>query len=60
MNATNGAPNGTYSILMTTNVTLAVTNWTPVSVGATFNGSGNFSGVLIPMTNAKSFYLLRQ
>ena len=57
---TNGAPNGTYYVLTSTNLALPVANWTRVSTNA-FSSSGTFS-----VTNAinpavgQQFYLISQ
>jgi autotransporter-associated beta strand protein len=61
LNATNGAPNGIYAVLTSTNVALPLASWTPIILGGAFDASGNFTGILIPMTNgAKSFYSIKQ
>jgi hypothetical protein len=49
---------GTYSVLTTTNLTVARTNWTVLSSGS-FDGSGNFSVTNATGTNSQSFYTLR-
>jgi hypothetical protein len=49
---------GTYSVLTTTNLTVAITNWTVFSSGS-FDGSGNFSVTNASATNNPSFYMLR-
>jgi len=42
LNATNGAPNGPYTVLSTTNLTLPLSSWTTVNTG-NFDGNGNLS-----------------
>ena len=57
---TNGWPNGTYELLMSTNMVLSLTNWTAIATN-TFDSNGNFS-----LTNGinpdepRQFYLLLQ
>lgn len=60
LSGTNGTPNGTYTIVASTNVALALSSWTPILTN-TFNGSGYFSNS-IPVTNTvpKDFFLLKQ
>ena len=60
LSGTNGAPNGAYTIVASTNVALAVSSWTPVATNL-FDGSGNFSNS-IPVTNTvpQDFFLLKQ
>ena len=60
LSGTNGTPNGTYTIVASTNVALARASWTPILTN-TFNGSGYFSNS-IPVTNTvpKDFFLLKQ
>jgi hypothetical protein len=49
---------GTYSVLTSTNLTLALTNWTVLTNG-TFDVNGNFSSTNAAATNSQQFYLLR-
>jgi autotransporter-associated beta strand protein len=60
LSGANGAPNGIYTVLASTNVALAVANWTPILTN-TFGGSGQFT-ISIPVTNnvPKDFYLIKQ
>ncbi|HEY1663701.1 MAG TPA: hypothetical protein VGI03_14885 [Verrucomicrobiae bacterium] len=48
---------GTYHLLSSTNVALALTNWTVVTAGS-FDGSGNFSSTNSIPTNNQEFYIL--
>ncbi len=48
---------GTYHLLSSTNVALALTNWTVVTAGS-FDGSGNFSSTNSFPTNNQEFYIL--
>ena len=52
-----GAGSG-YHVLTSTNVALAVTNWTVLTNG-TFDASGNFSSTNATGTNSAQFYILR-
>jgi uncharacterized repeat protein (TIGR03806 family) len=59
VSGTNGAPNGSYYILTSTNLLLPLTNWTVLATNA-FDGSGNFSSTNALPTNAhQQFYLLQ-
>jgi len=59
VSGTNGAPNGNYYILTSTNLLLPLTNWTVLATNA-FDGSGNFSSTNALPTNAhQQFYLLQ-
>jgi hypothetical protein len=54
----NGLPQGTYWVLASTNVTLPVNQWTPVSTNQ-FDALGNFGFTNPPATNtAQLFYLI--
>jgi hypothetical protein len=61
INAANGVAGGTYTVLMSTNVALPLSQWTPVATNV-LTGSGNFT---ITVTNAISpgasqqFYILQ-
>lgn len=59
--ATNGADNGTYVLLESTNVALPLTNWVPVLTN-TFDGSGNLnlSTNIVSPNNGQQFYILLQ
>ena len=59
--ATNGADNGTYVLLESTNVALPLTNWVPVLTN-TFDGSGNLnlSTNIVNPNNSQQFYILSQ
>jgi hypothetical protein len=56
LSGTNGAASGTYHLLTTTNLAVAVTNWTVLTNGS-FDGSGNFS-VTVPVNDGdhQQFY----
>ena len=60
MTGTNGATSGTYYVLNSTNVAMALTNWTTVQTN-TFAPNGNFTNTL-PVTpgEPKRFYILEQ
>ena len=61
LTATNGAVNGSYILLASTNVALPLAQWTPVMTNA-FDGSGNLNlstNVIVP-GNGKEFYILLQ
>jgi autotransporter-associated beta strand protein len=60
LTGTNGAPNGTYTIVASTNVALALASWTPILTN-TFDGAGYFSNS-IPVINTvpKNFYRVKQ
>jgi hypothetical protein len=56
---TGGSPNGTYSVLTSTNVALWLTNWTPVLTNL-FNSVGNFSFTNpVSSQEPQRFYLLQ-
>jgi autotransporter-associated beta strand protein len=56
---TGGTPNGSYSIVTSTNVAAPVSTWTTNSVG-TFDGTGAFSnGIPVNATEPARFFLLR-
>jgi autotransporter-associated beta strand protein len=59
--ATNGAANGPFVLLESTNLAVAVTNWTPVLTNA-FNGAGNLDLItnIINPNNVEEFYILSQ
>jgi autotransporter-associated beta strand protein len=59
--ATNGADNGTYVLLESTNVALPLTGWIPVLTNS-FDGSGdlNLSTNIVNPNNAQQFYILSQ
>jgi autotransporter-associated beta strand protein len=58
---TNGAPNGQYVLLESTNLALPFSQWTPVLTD-TFDASGNFnlSTNVISPANSQEFYILWQ
>ena len=58
--ATNGPVNTAYVLLESTNVALALTNWTPVLTNS-FNGSGdiNLSTNVINSSNPQEYYILQ-
>lgn len=59
--ATNGAVNGSYVLLSSTNVALPLVQWIPVLTN-TFDGSGNLNlstNIIVPGSSQK-FYLLSQ
>jgi hypothetical protein len=54
-----GAPNGAYSVVTATDVTLPVASWTVVGT-ASFDGSGNFSfPTPISFSTPQRFYRIR-
>ncbi len=59
LNATNGAPNGQYVVLSSTNLALP-SNWTPVVTNA-FDAGGNMTGQIITFDPAvpQQFFMLR-
>jgi autotransporter-associated beta strand protein len=57
LSGTNGPPNGSFSVLAATNVTLPLSNWTVIGTNS-FGPSGNFS-VTNPVSGAQLFYLLQ-
>ncbi|HTR42298.1 MAG TPA: autotransporter-associated beta strand repeat-containing protein [Pseudomonadales bacterium] len=59
LSAINGAPNGTYRLLQSTNVLLPISQWTPVLTNS-FDGSGNLNlttNIVNPAV-PQTFYLL--
>lgn len=57
-NATNGAANGSYTLLTSTNVALPLSQWTTAAAG-NFNGSGNLTGLNVTNTvGPQRFYTL--
>ncbi|HWX22629.1 MAG TPA: hypothetical protein VN578_22225 [Candidatus Binatia bacterium] len=58
--ATNGPANGTFVLLESANVTLPLTQWTPVLTNS-FNGNGglNLSTNVVNPSNPREFYILR-
>ncbi len=60
INGTNGAPNTTYKVLVTTNLALPLIQWTPIATN-TSDGSGNilFTNAVNPNTS-QLFYILSQ
>jgi autotransporter-associated beta strand protein len=59
LSGTGGASNGTYFVLVSTNIAVPRTNWTPIATDA-FDGSGNFNFTNpISAGVPQQFYLLR-
>jgi autotransporter-associated beta strand protein len=59
LNATNGLPNSSLTVLGSTNVSLPLSNWTAVATGA-FDNSGNFNGAVpVDPTITQQFFLLQ-
>jgi hypothetical protein len=60
LNATGGAPNGSYTVLTSTNLASPIVTWTPITSGQ-FDGSGNLTGlsVTVDPTVDEQFYLLQ-
>jgi autotransporter-associated beta strand protein len=58
--ATNGTPNGAYSILTSTNVALPLASWTTIQTG-NYDGNGNITSLPVTVNPAlpQSFYLLK-
>jgi hypothetical protein len=54
----NNGAGGTYSVWSSTNLTLALTNWTLLNSGS-FDANGNFSSTNATGTNNARFYILR-
>lgn len=54
---TNGPANGSYVVLMTTNVALPFTSWTPIATN-TFSGTGTF-GVTNAIAGSKAFFAIQ-
>ena len=62
LNGTNGASGGTLYVLASTNLALAITNWTAISTN-TFTGSGTFNVTVTNILNPnvpQSFYIISQ
>ena len=58
LNAANGAPNGPYTVLSTTNLALPLGSWTVVGTG-NFDGSGNLSdAITVNPAAPQEFYIL--
>lgn len=59
LEGTGGVPNGSYSIVTSTNVAAPVSTWTTNTVG-TFDGTGSFSnGIPVNANEPTRFFLLR-
>jgi fibronectin-binding autotransporter adhesin len=60
LTATNGAPNGQYTLLESTNLLLPINQWTPVFTNS-FDGSGdlNLSTNVVSPNTPQEFYLLQ-
>jgi len=58
MNGAGGAPNGTYSVLASTNLTVPLTNWALLTNGV-FDSIGQAAISDFTSSNAMRFYLLR-
>ena len=60
VNAANGAPNGGFAVLSSTNLALPVSQWTSVATG-TFDGSGNLSNfsVNVDLAAPQAYYILQ-
>jgi len=59
MSGTGGTTNGTFYVLVSTNIALPLNQWTPVATNL-FDGSGNFIFTNVPDPNApQAFYLLQ-
>jgi hypothetical protein len=60
LTGTNGAPNGIYVVLSSTNVALSLTNWTPVLTN-TFDGTGSFNLTnTVNVGTPSQFFLIKQ
>ena len=61
LTGTNGAANGPFVLLQSTNLATALTNWTP-AVSNSFDGSGNLnlSTNIVNSANPREFYILLQ
>jgi fibronectin type 3 domain-containing protein len=59
--ATNGTAGGTWTLLQSTNLTLPISQWTPVLTN-TFDGSGtlNLTTNIVNPANAQDFYILEE
>jgi autotransporter-associated beta strand protein len=55
--STNGTLSGNYYVLRSTNVTLPITQWTPIQTNA-FGGGGTFN-FSAPMTSPQLFYIIQ-
>lgn len=60
LNASNGAPNGPYAILSSTNIALEVSGWTLVQTG-NFDSAGNITGLTVTadLAQPQQFYVLQ-
>jgi hypothetical protein len=60
-NATNATPNGAYTLLMTTNLTTPLNQWTPVATG-NFDANGNLNGLSVTNNppGSQAFFILKQ
>src|SRR5262249_1818132 len=60
MTATNGPANGTFVLLKSADVTLGLSQWTPVLTNS-FDGNGgiNLSTNVVSPSNPRQFYILR-
>jgi hypothetical protein len=58
---TNGTAGGTWTLLQSTNLTLPISQWTPVLTN-TFDGSGNLNLTtnIVNPANAQDFYILEE
>ncbi|HSY17852.1 MAG TPA: hypothetical protein VK815_05930 [Candidatus Acidoferrales bacterium] len=54
----NAGAGGTYSVLTSTNLLVALTNWV-VLTNSSFDANGNFSSTNATGTNSQQFYILR-
>jgi hypothetical protein len=54
----NAGPGGTYHILTSTNLSLSLSNWNPLTNGS-FDHSGNFSSTNAAGANRQQFYILQ-
>ena len=58
LSGTNGTPNTGFTVCTSTNLAIAVTNWTVAGTG-TFSGTGGFSYTNSGTTNGQSFFIIR-
>ncbi len=58
LSGSGGSPGGGYSILTSTNVALALSNWTRISSNYVFDGSGNFN-VTNPASGSREFFRIQ-
>ena len=56
---TGGSDNGTYYVLMSTNLLTPIANWTPIATN-TFNGVGGFSVTNSLSGGPQRFYIIKQ